>query len=68
MTRGSLIGVCCLGIPLLFLAPDRTALAVEGTAGETADSDTDLRIPYERYQLANGMEVILHRDASAPLV
>lgn len=40
---------------------------------DAADSREDLqpapiRIPFEKYQLPNGLSVILHRDASLPLV
>src|SRR5690606_41650636 len=43
------------------------------TAGESdplaeAESESDIGIEYERYELANGLEVILHRDPTAPLV
>jgi predicted Zn-dependent peptidase len=60
---GTLLG---LGLPLSLFA------AAPVTAGEQqqtqAGTDTELTIEYERYTLANGMEVILHRDPSAPLV
>jgi len=39
------------------------------TAGEpAAQSDSEIGIEYERYVLDNGLEVILHRDPTAPLV
>lgn len=65
MTRGRLLSILGLGIPLLLLTP----LAV--TAGESAqlaESESEIGIEYERYVLANGLEVILHRDPTAPLV
>ncbi|HVI04185.1 MAG TPA: pitrilysin family protein [Enhygromyxa sp.] len=65
MTRGRLLGILGLGVPLLLVSP----LAV--TAGESAqqaDTESEIGIEYERYQLANGLEVILHRDPTAPLV
>ena len=67
LTRGRLIGICCLGFPLLFLATDRPAEAGEQQQA-LAEADTELGVQFEKYELANGMEVILHRDASAPLV
>jgi len=41
------------------------------TAGELetqAQSDSEIGIEFEHYTLANGLEVILHQDRSAPLV
>jgi zinc protease len=65
MARARLIGIVCLGVPLLFVAPNHADS--RGTA-LTAASDTELRIQYEQYELGNGMQVILHQDASAPIV
>ncbi len=65
MTRGRRVCILGLGLPLLLVSP----LSV--TAGEPAtqaESDSEIGIEYERYTLANGMEVILHRDPTAPLV
>ncbi|PRQ01304.1 Peptidase M16 inactive domain protein [Enhygromyxa salina] len=66
MTRGRLFRILGLGLPLLLIAPHAV------TAGEVEQGaekpDTELAIEYERYTLDNGMEVILHRDTSAPLV
>ena len=66
MLRGRLPIILGLGLVTLVLA---TPAAV--TAGEddpAAASSADLAIDYERYELDNGLEVILHRDTSAPLV
>jgi zinc protease len=65
MTRGRLLSMLGLGLPLLLVSP----LAV--TAGEPttqAGSESEIGIQYERYLLDNGLEVILHRDPTAPLV
>ena len=49
------------------------SVATERRSG-TAETDntrtpaTDIYIDYEKYQLKNGLEVILHRDATLPLV
>lgn len=37
-------------------------------ANETASQSEVLEIPFEKYQLDNGLEVILHQDHSLPLV
>jgi zinc protease len=73
MTRGRLIRVFVFGFPLLFIAPhadSSTGLEghEQGQEQTLADADTDLRIQFERHTLDNGMEVILHRDTTAPLV
>jgi zinc protease len=67
MTQRRLIGVIGLGLPLLFIAPDMAAKASEHEQ-TLAQADTKLSIDFERYTLANGLEVILHRDTTAPLV
>ena len=36
--------------------------------GAPKNSDADPQLPFERYRLSNGMEVILHQDNSVPLV
>jgi zinc protease len=67
MTRGRRISILGLGLPLLLVSP----LAV--TAGEPvkaaeSESESEIGIEYERYTLPNGLEVILHRDPTVPLV
>lgn len=65
MARGRLLSILGLGLPLLLVAPDSV------TAGENAaqaKSDAEIDIDYEHYTLDNGLEVILHRDTTAPLV
>lgn len=37
-------------------------------ATSTAAQETDLGVPYERFTLPNGLEVILHEDHSIPMV
>jgi zinc protease len=64
MTRGRLLRILGLGLPLALISP----LAVTAGADEQAKSDSEIGIEYERYTLANGLEVILHRDPTAPLV
>jgi zinc protease len=39
-----------------------------GTSGPRADAASSPDIPFEKYQLANGLEVILHPDPSVPTV
>lgn len=84
MTRARLIGVIGLGIPLLFIAPlidssmrpgYRSAQAAGQAAGEreqvNAAAEAEASTPglaFEQYTLANGLQVILHRDTTAPLV
>src|SRR5678815_2728807 len=46
-----------------------TALAAEPTTSSvTAPNKSPFDIVFEKYSLPNGLEVILHRDASLPLV
>jgi zinc protease len=66
MTRARRIGV--IAFPLLFIAPHVDALTARGETQALAEADNDLSIQFERYTLANGLEVILHRDTTAPLV
>jgi len=33
-----------------------------------AQKEPELKIDYEQYQLANGLQVVLHQDASDPIV
>src|SRR5690606_15670617 len=49
-----------LSAPSLAHAAPAPATAAPAAAG--------IEIPYERYVLANGLEVILHQDAAAPVV
>lgn len=41
---------------------------VSGAAPAAAAADAGVDIPYEKFVLPNGLEVILHRDPSAPIV
>ena len=36
--------------------------------GYGADNDLSLNIPFEKYKLSNGLDVILHEDHSIPMV
>ncbi|MFO7565396.1 MAG: pitrilysin family protein [Enhygromyxa sp.] len=65
MTRGRLSCTLGLGLSLLLLSP---VLVTAGEPEQQAQSDSEIGIEYERYTLDNGMEVILHRDPTAPLV
>jgi zinc protease len=65
MTRGRHLCTLGLGLPLLLISP----LPVDaGEPAKQGQSDSEIGIEYERYTLANGLEVILHRDPTAPLV
>ena len=66
MPRGRRLCILGVGLPLLLIAPH----AVTATMGEQAasSSDSEFSIEYEQYTLDNGLEVILHRDPTAPLV
>src|SRR5262245_24928124 len=47
----------------------RSVSAAEPAApGKPAESNPSFQIPFEKYTLANGLEVILHRDTSLPRV
>ncbi len=63
--RRSLLG---LGISLLLFAPAIVDAGVGATKEQTARTDAEIEIQYERYTLPNGLEVILHQDKSTPLV
>jgi predicted Zn-dependent peptidase len=52
--------------PLLWLSPALTILLLGTPPPATAD-DADPHIAVEKYQLGNGLEVLLHRDATVPL-
>ncbi len=43
-------------------------LSAHGQAPAPTDTKTRLRVPYTEFRLANGLHVILHRDASVPTV
>lgn len=43
-------------------------MAAHGQAPAPTDTTTRLRVPYTEFTLANGLHVILHRDASVPIV
>ncbi len=66
MIRARLFSLLGLGLTLSLLGP---AIVAAGTGKATAaQTDAQIEIAYERYTLDNGLEVILHRDTSAPLV
>jgi zinc protease len=67
MVRARLVSLLGLGIPLLLLAPAMVT-AGSGDRAEARTQADEIEIQYERYTLDNGLEVILHRDTSAPLV
>ncbi len=41
---------------------------LQGQTGIKTDATPELRVPYTEFTLANGLHVILHRDASVPVV
>jgi len=45
-----------------------TSLAAQGQTPASNETRTRLRVPYTEFTLANGLHVILHRDASVPTV
>lgn len=49
-------------LPLVLLAAAPLAAPVR------AQTPARLSVPYERFQLANGLDVVLHRDATTPVV
>jgi zinc protease len=54
---------------MVILAGTLALLGGNGTArAENAPAATPFAIPFEKYTLDNGLEVILHRDPSLPLV
>ena len=54
--------------PLSALRAGRAALAAVLLAASGAGAQSVPRIPFEKYTLPNGLEVILHQDRSVPLV
>ena len=64
-TRTFIGGLSVAAALLLGVTTSTPALAGEDAK---AASSQGLELPFERYNLDNGMEVILHRDTSAPLV
>ncbi len=53
---------------LYFLFTLALILAIAGCNRATESSKDELSITYEKYQLENGMDVILHQDKSDPIV
>ncbi|MFV8752111.1 M16 family metallopeptidase [Nannocystaceae bacterium ST9] len=68
MVRARSLFLLGLGIPLLLLAPAMVTAGSGSQAGAETQADAEIAIEYERYTLDNGLEVILHRDPSTPLV
>ena len=64
MTRGMPLSTLVVGFALLLASPH----AVQAGEAPQAQSDVGIDIEYERYTLDNGLEVILHRDPTVPLV
>ncbi|NVB38147.1 insulinase family protein [Pseudenhygromyxa sp. WMMC2535] len=64
MARGRLLSILGVALPLLLIQPH----AVDAGEGEQTQADADIEIDYDHYTLDNGLEVILHRDTTAPLV
>ena len=53
---------------LALLVATLAAAASAQPSGPAAGPPAPITVPYERFQLANGLDVILHRDASIPTV
>ena len=66
MPRASLLRILGVGLVVSLITPG--ALTAQAGEPERQAADTEIAINYERYQLDNGLEVILHRDPTAPLV
>ncbi len=58
----------CLPVLLLCLAGCKSSKPVTMVGSGVYLEFTDFDIPYEKYTLDNGLEVILHQDASDPVV
>jgi zinc protease len=66
MTASRLIAVLALGAILGGCEPSPTSVAIPATS--STESDTGPSISYEKYELDNGLDVILHVDRSDPVV
>ena len=60
----ALLGAAFLGTAVSCQAPKSTAKSETKTTAETSKFD----LPYEKFVLDNGLEVILHEDHSDPIV
>ncbi|HAV55277.1 MAG TPA: hypothetical protein DCX41_10180, partial [Aequorivita sp.] len=45
-----------------------TETATEMATENTAEDNAKLSVPFEKYELENGLDVILHQDKSDPIV
>ncbi len=68
MVRARFFRLLGLGLPLVLLVPAIVSAGSGQSLLVDAKADSEIEIAYERYTLANGLEVILHRDTAAPLV
>ena len=57
-----------LGVAALLALGSTVSTPVRAAEDGADTASSELALPFERYNLDNGMEVILHRDTSAPLV
>lgn len=57
-TRPTMAAVACLAV----------LASACGASSSPAEADAPFEIPFERYVLSNGLEVVLHQDASDPIV
>ncbi|HZV08123.1 MAG TPA: insulinase family protein, partial [Novosphingobium sp.] len=64
-SSASLIALCLAGTSLAGTAPSAPAAP---PAAPLADLVAQVNIPFERFQLANGLTVIVHTDRKAPIV
>ncbi|MBI3171106.1 MAG: hypothetical protein HYZ32_00755, partial [Hydrocarboniphaga effusa] len=56
-----------LAVSLLCALPAQAATTAASTAASRADLP-DVRIPYQRHVLPNGLTLLLHEDHKAPIV
>lgn len=61
---GRAVVFCALGV--LMAVPPRPAAAQAAPKPKTGAGSVSIRIPYEKYQLPNGLNVILSQDRSTP--
>ena len=68
MTKLSqLFAISAIAIAVQGCVSDNSVSTQTNTVSESRSSST-FTIPYEKYQLANGLEVVLHQDKSDPVV
>jgi zinc protease len=66
--RGRLLASAACLLATTLAEPASAAEPTPGAAAPAGTSASAFEIPFEKYTLANGLEVILHRDTSLPSV